>query len=116
MIEVDLDVKPGSDPNGVNTKSNGALPIGIYGSEIFDVRDIDVSTLTIECMGTTSDNIRVAYEDLVVEDGIEDLIIHVPMQSFPWGAPRGTLVTITVTGELLDGTPFFGEDVVLIVK
>ena len=116
VIEVGFDVKPGSDPNAVNTRSKGQLPMGIYGSETLDVRDIDISTINVECMGNTTENIRFAYEDLVVEDGIEDLILHLPMQSFPWGAPRGTLVTITVTGELLDGTPFFGEDVVLIVR
>ncbi len=116
LIEVDVDVKPGSDPNSVNTKSKGQLPIGIYGSATFDVRDIDPSTINVECMGTTSDDIKIAFEDLVVGDGIEDMIIHLPMQSFPWGAPKGTLVTITVTGELFDGTPFFGDDVVLIRK
>jgi len=116
LIEVDLDVKPGSDPNAVNTKSKGNLPIGVYGSDTFDVADIDLSTISVECMGTTSDDLGFAFEDLVVEDVIVDLMIHVPMQNFPWGAPRGSLVTITVTGELLDGTPWVGEDVVLIVK
>ena len=116
LIEVHVDVKPGSNPNSVNTKSKGQLPIGIYGSDTFDVRDIDPSTISVECMGISSATGRFSYEDLVVADGIEDMILHLPMQSFPWGAPRGTLVTITVTGELFDGTAFFGTDVVLIRK
>lgn len=116
VIEVGLDVKPGSDPNAVNTKSKGQLPIGIYGSDTFDVRDIVVSDLMIECMGFAAGDIRTAIEDLVVEDGIDDMLIHVPMQAFPWGAPIGTEVTITVTGHLLDGRGFVGVDVILVVK
>ena len=116
LIKVDVDVKPGSDPNAVNTKSKGVLPIGIYGSDTFDVQDIDPSTISVECMGITSADIRVAFGDLIVADGIEDMVLHVPMQNFPWGAPRGSLVTITVTGSLSDGTGFFGTDVVWIVK
>ena len=116
LIEIDVDVKPGSDPNAVNTKSRGVLPIGIYGSDTFDVQDIDLSTIHVECMGFTTADITAGFGDLEVADGIEDMILHVPMQSFPWGAPRGTLVTITVTGSLLDGTGFFGTDIVWIVK
>jgi len=116
LIELDVDIKPGSDPNAVNTKSHGVLPIGIYGSDTFDVQDIDISTIHVECMGNTTEDITAAFGDLIVADGIEDMIIHVPMQNFPWGAPRGTLVTITVTGSLLDGTGFFGTDIVWVVK
>lgn len=116
VTSVKVDIKPGSDPNALNTKRRGQLPIGIYGSATFDVREIDLSTLMVECMGSTSVGIRFAFEDLVVEDGFLDLILHVPVESFPWGAPRGALVTLTVSGLLYDGTPFVGEDVVMVVK
>ena len=116
VIVVELDVKPGSNPNAVNTKSKGQLPIGIYGSGTFDVAEIDVDTIAVECMGISAGGFRTSIEDLVVEDGIADMILHVPMQSFPWGAPKGSLVDITVTGLLLDGTAFVGIDVVWIVK
>ena len=117
VIVVELDVKPGSNPNAVNTKSKGQLPIGIYGSGTFDVAEIDVDTIAVECMGISAGGFRTSFEDLVVEDGIADMILHVPMQAFPWtGAIRGTLVDIIVTGFLFDGTAFFGDDEVLIVK
>ena len=116
LIEVVVDVKPGSDPNAVNTQSHGQLPIGIYGSDTFDVAEIDVDTIAVECMGFSAGGFNTAIEDLVVEDGIDDMILHVPMQSFPWGAPPGTLVDVIVTGQLFDGTVFFGVDVVLIVQ
>ena len=116
VIVVEVDVKPGSNPNAVNTKSKGQLPIGIYGSGTFDVAEIDVDTIDVECMGNVDTGFRTSIEDLVVEDGIDDMMLHVPMQSFPWGAPKGSLVTITVTGLLNDGTAFVGTDVVLIRK
>ena len=46
VIDVDIDIKPGSDPNSINTRSNGVVPVAILGSATFDVTTIDVTTLT----------------------------------------------------------------------
>jgi len=35
-IEVEIDIKPGSDPNSINPNSNGVIPVAILGSAIFD--------------------------------------------------------------------------------
>ena len=70
----------------------------------------------VECMGSTSVGIRFAFEDLVVEDGFLDLILHVPVESFPWARPEARWLLLTVSGLLYDGTPFVGEDVVMVVK
>ena len=44
-IEVDIDIKPGSDRNPINVKSNGVVPVAILGSDVFDVTTVDVTTL-----------------------------------------------------------------------
>ena len=78
-FEVEIDVKPGSDPNSVNTNSKGVLPVAILGSEIFDVTQIDQSS--IFAYTTSVDFIfdawvtfplRCSVED-VNDDGILDL-------------------------------------------
>lgn len=48
---VKIDIKPGSFPNSINLRSNGATPVAILGSASLDVNDIDVSTLTLGTAG-----------------------------------------------------------------
>ncbi len=45
VIEVDVDIKPGSDLNPINPMSRGVIPVAILGSDTFDVADVDVTTL-----------------------------------------------------------------------
>ncbi len=45
QVAVDIDIKPGSDPNSINLKSKGVIPVAILGSAIFDVTYVDVTTL-----------------------------------------------------------------------
>jgi hypothetical protein len=47
QIEVAIDIKFCSDPNAFNCKKKGVLPVTIFGTESFDVADIDVSTLQL---------------------------------------------------------------------
>ena len=47
MIEVAIDIKFCSDPNAFNCKKKGVLPVTIFGTEDFDVVDIDISSLQL---------------------------------------------------------------------
>lgn len=47
VIEVDIDIKPGSCPNPFNPKSKGSVPVGIVGTADFDISEIDVSTVRL---------------------------------------------------------------------
>ena len=46
-IALDIDIKFCSDPNAFNCKRKGVLPVTIFGTDSFDVADIDVSTLQL---------------------------------------------------------------------
>ena len=45
VTEGDLDIKPGSFPNSINTKKNGVTAVALLGSSSFDVTTVDVTTL-----------------------------------------------------------------------
>ena len=58
--EVLIDIKFCSDPNAFNCKKKGVLPVTIFGTDTFDVADIDVSTLQLcseggDCTGIPRD-------------------------------------------------------------
>lgn len=65
-ITVAVDIKPGSCPNPFNVKSRGVLPVAVLGSEEFDVRTIDPTTirLTREGYGEGVKPRRWSYEDV----------------------------------------------------
>ena len=46
--KVNIDIKPGSCPNPLNTKNRGVLPVAILGSDDVDVDDVDPSTVYLE--------------------------------------------------------------------
>jgi|GEM_PF-5878970 len=130
-IDTSIDVKPTSCPNPLNVKSKGVLPVAILGSDELDVTDIDVSTILLN--GIVSP-IRSEIEDVatpfggVLEDelscttdgadGFDDLTLKFDKQAIiaAIGAVNdGDVVTLTLTGELLDGTALSGQDNIRIV-
>lgn len=52
-IEVDIDIKFCSNPNGYNCKSRGVTPVTVFGRSDFDVDDVDISSLQL-CLADLS--------------------------------------------------------------
>ena len=46
-LGIAIDVKPGSDTNTINLGSAGVVPVGILGSETFDVTTVDPETVSL---------------------------------------------------------------------
>ena len=44
---MDIDIKPGSDPNPINPGSNGLIPVAILSSEDFDATTVDPATIEL---------------------------------------------------------------------
>ena len=44
---IEIDIKPGSDPNSINLDSNGVVPVAILGSEDFDAAEVNPLTVTL---------------------------------------------------------------------
>jgi len=54
-LDVNIDIKFCSNPNGFNCKKRGALPVTIFGSADLDVNEIDVSTVQL-CLASGPDD------------------------------------------------------------
>jgi hypothetical protein len=106
---VDIDIKPGSDPNSINPSLEGDLPVAILGSDAFDVAGVDVTTLAFGPDGASFDHSQGPHFEYVNGDGLTDLMAHFRIEET--GIEFGDM-DACVTGELLDGTPFKGCDAV----
>lgn len=128
VVEVDIDIKPGSCPNPLNVKSKGVLPVAILGTEDFDIFDIDVASIRMEGISP----IRSGYEDVATPfegeicechelgaDGYLDLTLKFTTQEIVdaiGDVNDGDEVILSIIGKLSDGSDFAGADCVVITK
>ncbi len=113
VITVDIDIKPGSDPNSINTKNKGVIPVAILGSANFDVSDVDVTTLTFGPGGATPAHKAGGHVEDVNDDGFDDLVSHYPTQDA--GLSSGD-TEACVDGATTGGMTIRGCDAVRIVR
>jgi hypothetical protein len=133
VLNINIDIKPGSCPNplNTNTRGKGKIPMAILGTEDFDVSDIDpdsisiagtvlpVRTPVIEDIGTPFDGAECECHELE-GDGSNDLVIHFSRREIILALglnqmELGTVVPITLEGSLFDGRLFTATDCVTLV-
>lgn len=112
---VSVDVKPGSDPNTINLKNRGLIPVALFGSAEFDVEQVDTTTARFGPMHHQMDGgalaVMVNVEDVNL-DGYPDLVFFFePAQT---GLQPGD-TTACLHGTLLDGSHFCGHDDVRVI-
>jgi hypothetical protein len=125
-----VDIMPGECPNNFFRRSTSGINVAIMGNWRLDVLNIDPSSIEITCSYFSGSSVRPArwfitdvgglfagrpgecgtpgpdgYADLVMEFNTQDLVT-----AGLNAATEGEKVEVTISGLLLDGTPFNGED------
>ncbi len=111
-LEVEISITPGGNPNSVNLKSKGVLPVAVFSSESFDATDIDPATVTFAgapvALKGKHGKPMASAED-VNGDGLLDMMLHFAVQDIdPAQVQDGFAV---LTGSTYDGLTFEGSDV-----
>jgi hypothetical protein len=131
-LVLDLDIKPGSCPNPVNTGAGGLVPISLLGTKNFDVSEVNLATLRlgrVDGVGMTiAPTSQISFEDTgtpfaddgcdchdLTGDGIVDLSLKFAKEPMVTAfqlalEPRFSYLPLELTGELMDGTPFVAYD------
>lgn len=115
LLAVQIDIKPESDNNTVNSMSRGSVPVAIISSDDFDaVERVDASTLAFGRTGLerSLDRCGRGGED-VNRDGNLDLVCHFDTQRTEL---RAGDLEATLTGRTTDGRRISGKDRVRIIR
>jgi hypothetical protein len=110
-ITVQIDIKPGSDPNSINLKSNGVIPVAVLTDESFYAASVNATTVLFGRTGYEAEPDHYSFED-VDDDGDTDMILHFRTQDTGI-EPDDTEATLT--GLTTDGIEITGTDSVRIV-
>ena len=102
-----IDIKPESDPNAVNPRSEGVIPVAVLGSMGFDATQVDFSTVTFGLNGVFT--VHDGHVEDVNDDGFMDMMFHFKTQES--GIVCGD-TEATLMGDTFDGFRFTGTDTV----
>jgi hypothetical protein len=118
QIDVQIDIKPGSDTNCFNNDDHGVIPVAIMGSATLDATQIDPATVTLQGLAVKSagksNKLLASIED-VNKDGFNDLVVKIEDKDGTFVSGAGTA---KLTGNLYaqyGGTAIEGSDDICVV-
>jgi hypothetical protein len=106
VIDVEIDIKPGSFPNSINPNSKGVIPVAILTTGDFDATTVDASTVEFGPNGAAIIHQNAHLED-VDGDGDIDMVLHFRTQDT--GIAHGD-TEASLSGETFDGVDILGTD------
>jgi len=113
--QVEIDIKPGSDPNCFNLNGHGVIPVAILSSADFDATSVDPETVMLGGMAIRmrgkSDKYLAHAED-VNSDGLLDLVVQIEDSD---GSLTAGDATATLEGRTYGGLPIWGSDLICMV-
>jgi len=126
-LDVQIDVKPGSNPNVINPRSNGKVAVAVLSDGTFDATQVLPETVNFAGAGVAQNKKGkyMAHAEDVDEDGDDDMVFHFRTNELEL---EGGVITVTLTGQLesqaavesagqiSDGTPISGTDNVHVLQ
>jgi hypothetical protein len=117
-IEVEIDIKPGGDPNSINcNNTKGVIAVAILTNDCFDATTVDHMTVTLEGASETHVDKKTGlprrHEEDVTSDGRMDLVFHFRLSDADLGCSS---TEARLEGLTFDGQPVFGVDSVRMVE
>lgn len=112
LVEVRIDVKPGSKKNPINLQSKGKIPVAVLSTPEFDATQVNRETVTFGPGEATEAHQRSHLED-VDGDGDMDFLLHFETRRT---GTRCDDREVGLTGETFDGRSFTGTDTIEVVK
>ena len=106
---VDIDIKPGSDPNCLNVNGHGVIPVAINGSENFDATTVDFDTLEFGGLSVNvvgKDRLQCSIQDWNA-DGFDDVVCQFEDDATAWDPEDGQAC---LSGDTFDGEAIGGCD------
>ena len=100
---VDVEASVTIKPETLNLNSEGVFTASVQLPESYSVTEINVST--VECEGASAVRGTVASDTFIAKFNRQELV----------NVTTGDAVTLTVTGELYDGTAFGGSDTIRVI-
>jgi hypothetical protein len=117
-IEVEIDIKPGSDSNPINPKSKGLIRVAILTTDEFDAAGVDPGTVKLAgasiAVRGKAGKLMAHLEDIDGDDDF-DLVLHVDTQSEGAVWENGEVFLIGRTYEELGAQDIQGSDYIIIV-
>lgn len=122
-LPVPIDVDPTDGGNTINLARDSTVSVAIFGSAAFDVRAVNVASLTFGETGNEASLTRdrrgrltYSYGD-VNGDGVLDLLVTFDVAKLGLtGADAGKSIPLTLRGSLSDGTLFEGAEPVNVIS
>jgi hypothetical protein len=116
LVDVDIDIKPGSYPNAINLRSHGLVPVAILSSEQFDATTVDPETVELAGSGVAmrgKSKRYMAHKEDVNGDGLVDLVLQVATENLdPELFQDGYAI---LTGATFGGRDIEGKDEITLV-
>jgi len=103
VIQVAIDIKPGSFPNAINLRSRGTVPVAILSSPTFAAATVDPATVTLARapVKRRGNGAPMAAPEDVNGDGLPDLVVHIDTEELQ--------ISSIDTEAVLEGMTFDGR-------
>lgn len=106
LLDVAIDIKPGTADNPINLKTEGVVPVAVLSSPTFDATTLDPSTATFGPTGTEASALSCALDKDVNADGLLDAVcrFEVLAARIGCGETSATLLARTACGYPIGGS------------